>query len=94
MGYYDRLLAVQPNHAEAHSNLGTLLCRMGQMQAAIAHQQQAVALKTKSTRDALQSGRHLESGWSGRGRYCPLSAGAHARPKLQRGTQQPGDGTL
>ncbi|PSB32470.1 FkbM family methyltransferase [Stenomitos frigidus] len=44
VGYYDRLLTVQPS-AEAHSNLGTLLCRLGRIQEAIAHQQQAVVLK-------------------------------------------------
>ncbi|MBW4579254.1 MAG: FkbM family methyltransferase [Tildeniella nuda ZEHNDER 1965/U140] len=44
IAYYDRLLSLQPS-AEVHSNLGTLLCRLGRVQEGLEHQQQAVALK-------------------------------------------------
>jgi tetratricopeptide (TPR) repeat protein len=43
---YERALAIDPDHAEAHNNLGTIFYGRGQLDEAIVHYERVIALKT------------------------------------------------
>jgi protein O-GlcNAc transferase len=44
--HYEQALAIKPDYAEAHSNLGVTLNEIGQLDAAVQHFEQALAIKS------------------------------------------------
>jgi tetratricopeptide (TPR) repeat protein len=60
---YQTVIAIDPNNAEAHQNLGLVLQRLGQYQSAVTHHEAALAIKPKSAVACISLGdayRHLE----------------------------------
>jgi tetratricopeptide (TPR) repeat protein len=45
VAHYERALALKPDHAEAHNNLGVALAALGRMDGAVAHYERALVLK-------------------------------------------------
>ena len=49
LGYFEKALEIEPNLAEAHSNLGSTLQGLGRLDEAEASYKQAIALQTLPT---------------------------------------------
>ena len=57
---YTQAIALKPDYAEAHSNLGNTLQELGRLKEAEASYTQAIALKPDLCRSPLQLGHHAQ----------------------------------
>ena len=81
---YHRILAVRPDSAKAHNNLGLVFCQAGQFDQAAASFQQAIALKPNLADAHSHLGRHFRRAWRRGSCRGPLRASLGFKARFVR----------
>ena len=90
MARYQRALALKPDDAEAHNNLGIRAHGEGELGDAVAHYQRALALKPDYAEAHNNLGTVLRAQGNFAAAVVQLPARAHPQARLCRGPQQSG----
>ena len=91
---YEQALALRPDYAEAHNNLGNILREQGKLDQAVARYRASARSPTRLRRSAQQPGQRAAGAGQARRGGGTFRASAGSQAGLCRGAQQPGQHPL